>query len=158
MSSDIVIRVENLSKKYTLGQRPNGPDSGLRHALQNAATAPRRMWKNSKPKAENGVSALNSLLSAAAPSDTQHSTLNFQRSTPNAFRSPFRLPRLTAAPVVRHGTVPQNLPCSASSTIRIRPSSPPLHEENHALFRRAPQILSRSAAHRPFPPHSVPRT
>lgn len=55
MSSDIVIRVENLSKKYTLGHRPNGADSGLRHALQHAATAPWRMWKNRRQKAENGA-------------------------------------------------------------------------------------------------------
>lgn len=61
MSSDIVIRVEKLSKQYTLGHRPNGPDGGLRHALQDAATAPWRMWKNRKPK--SGISAFNFPLS-----------------------------------------------------------------------------------------------
>ncbi len=79
MSSDIVIRVENLSKKYTLGHRPNGPDSGLRHALQNAATAPWRMWKNRAPKSE--ISAFNFPLSALPPGPRPTpSTSNFQLS------------------------------------------------------------------------------
>ena len=45
--SDIVIRVENLSKKYTIGRangRANG--EGLRHALQSAATAPFRALRS----------------------------------------------------------------------------------------------------------------
>lgn len=85
MSSDIVIRVENLSKKYTLGQKRSGIDSGLRHALQSAATAPWRMWKNRKQKTENGngsSSAFNSQLSDSTPSATQLSNLNSQHSDP----------------------------------------------------------------------------
>lgn len=54
--SDIVIRVENLSKKYTIGRANNGRANGegLRHALQRAATAPfRTIGKLGKQKAES---------------------------------------------------------------------------------------------------------
>lgn len=39
--SDVVIRVEKLSKKYTI-RHQNGRDDGLRHAIQNLTTAPFR--------------------------------------------------------------------------------------------------------------------
>jgi len=42
--SDTVIRVENLSKQYFLGN--NGNSEGLRHAIHDAATAPLRWLKN----------------------------------------------------------------------------------------------------------------
>ena len=42
--SDIVIRVENLSKKYYLGNK--GSSDGLRHVIQDFATAPFRWLKN----------------------------------------------------------------------------------------------------------------
>jgi lipopolysaccharide transport system ATP-binding protein len=48
--SDTVIRVENLSKKYVLGK--NGRSEGLRHAIQNFATAPLRWLKNRPVHAE----------------------------------------------------------------------------------------------------------
>lgn len=46
MSTDVVIRVENLSKKYTLGGK-NGrrPGDGLRHILQDAVAAPFRQLR-----------------------------------------------------------------------------------------------------------------
>jgi lipopolysaccharide transport system ATP-binding protein len=44
--SDTVIRVENLSKKYLLGQ--NGSSDGLRHSIHEAAMAPLR-WLKSRP-------------------------------------------------------------------------------------------------------------
>jgi lipopolysaccharide transport system ATP-binding protein len=40
MSSDVVIRVENLAKKYTIRHFNGLSGDGLRHALQNAVTAP----------------------------------------------------------------------------------------------------------------------
>jgi homopolymeric O-antigen transport system ATP-binding protein len=43
--SDIVIRVENLSKKYALGK--NGNSDGLRHVIQDLVTTPIRWLKNS---------------------------------------------------------------------------------------------------------------
>src|SRR5687767_10085037 len=46
--SDISIRVENLSKKYTIRHQPNGSlGSGFRHVLQETLTAP---WRGLKAK------------------------------------------------------------------------------------------------------------
>jgi hypothetical protein len=39
--SDVVIKVENLSKRYTIRHGRNG-DDGLRHAIHDWATAPLR--------------------------------------------------------------------------------------------------------------------
>jgi lipopolysaccharide transport system ATP-binding protein len=51
--SDIVIRVENLSKKYILGK--SGTSEGLRHVVQNFATAPLRWLKNGLAKRESAA-------------------------------------------------------------------------------------------------------
>lgn len=40
MSTDVVIKVENLSKRYTLRHHADKPADGLRHVLQAAVTAP----------------------------------------------------------------------------------------------------------------------
>ena len=48
--SDIVIHVENLSKRYVLGRSENGSDSGLRHVLQRAIMAPIRVLAKSTRK------------------------------------------------------------------------------------------------------------
>ncbi len=56
MSSEIVIRVEDLSKLYMLGQtlKPHGT---LRHAIQDVATAPLRMLKKSAAALEREKNA-----------------------------------------------------------------------------------------------------
>jgi lipopolysaccharide transport system ATP-binding protein len=47
--SDVCIRVENVSKKYVLGQAKGGSSGdGLRHALQDTFTAPFRKWASRK--------------------------------------------------------------------------------------------------------------
>lgn len=42
MSPDLVIKVENLSKRYTIRHQSGGPTDGLRHVLQAAVAAPFR--------------------------------------------------------------------------------------------------------------------
>ena len=68
--SDFVIKVENLSKRYTI-RHQNGRGDGLRHAIHDFATAPLR-WlsaQSAKSKAQsvssnNGASAAPSRLHA----------------------------------------------------------------------------------------------
>lgn len=57
MSKKVVIRIENVSKKYKIGHK--APGEGLRHVLQNAAFQPARILKNGvrrlqKVQAQNG--------------------------------------------------------------------------------------------------------
>ena len=51
MSSDVAIRVENLSKRYTISHKRNG-DGGLRHAIQEAMSSP---WRTMFGKTRKGV-------------------------------------------------------------------------------------------------------
>jgi lipopolysaccharide transport system ATP-binding protein len=50
--SDIVIHVENLGKRYRIGERE--PYLGLRHVLNRALTSPVRMLRQRKPSSPNG--------------------------------------------------------------------------------------------------------
>src|SRR5208337_4592508 len=50
--SDIVIRAENLGKRYRIGERE--PYLGLRHVLNRALTAPVRMLRLHKPQSPKG--------------------------------------------------------------------------------------------------------
>ena len=50
----VVIRVENLSKCYTLKHEGQGSGTGLRHALQDAVTAPFRRGRKDAPNVKNG--------------------------------------------------------------------------------------------------------
>jgi lipopolysaccharide transport system ATP-binding protein len=61
MSSELVIRVENLSKKYAVRHFDGISHDGLRHLLQHAATAPfraltQKMRRGATSKSGNGVS------------------------------------------------------------------------------------------------------
>ena len=77
--SDTVIRVENLSKRYTIRHQGNGKGGrsgdGLRHALHDAITAPWRMLKSRKQKTVTPISAFNFPLSDLPPT-SQLSTFN----------------------------------------------------------------------------------
>jgi lipopolysaccharide transport system ATP-binding protein len=63
MPEDVVIRVENLSKKYIIRHQGRDPGYGLRHTLQDAITAPFRVLKRKASlsgavKSENGAAHL----------------------------------------------------------------------------------------------------
>ena len=61
MNDEVVIRVENLSKKYLIRHKNNGSGTGLRHVIQDAVSAPFRALRDKigKQKTENrNISAL----------------------------------------------------------------------------------------------------
>lgn len=79
--SDVVIRVENLSKRYTIRTRGDGSarsGDGLRHALQNAVSAPlkriRARWRRSENRL---ISESQNLSLAASPPSLPSSDSDF---------------------------------------------------------------------------------
>ena len=50
--SNAIIRVENLGKRYRIGERQR--DTGLRHVLDRAVSAPFRLFRARKPSSSNG--------------------------------------------------------------------------------------------------------
>jgi lipopolysaccharide transport system ATP-binding protein len=71
MSSEAVIKVENLSKKYVLGRRGTGTE-GLRHALHNFVTAPWRRLERNNSKLPPEVKTESNRKSAGKVSPRSH--------------------------------------------------------------------------------------
>jgi lipopolysaccharide transport system ATP-binding protein len=69
MSSDLVIRVENLSKKYTIRHFNGISGDGLRHVLQRAVTAPLKTLNQSLQKARRSIGGQRTYLNGSQSTD-----------------------------------------------------------------------------------------
>lgn len=78
MSSDIVIRVENLSKKYAIGKaRRNRSGDGLRHAIQDAVSAPFRSLRRIGQKNASTSEPSSTFTSDSFPSTSSKTSEDF---------------------------------------------------------------------------------